>query len=76
MQGGSIWQSGQGPSVDGDGFVYAIAASSPSEEGNSIIGVDFLESMLRMRLTANNLTVESYFTPSNWQELGKGNLSI
>ena len=57
----SIWQSGQGPSADGDGNVYVVTGNGTWD------GVrDFSESFLRLSPT---LQLLDWFTPTNHREL-------
>jgi hypothetical protein len=59
---GGIWQSGQGLNVDSSGNLYVMTANG-TWDGVSNFGESFL------KLNPTNLTVEDYFTPSDWASL-------
>jgi hypothetical protein len=69
-----IWQSGTGLSSDGTGAIYAFTGNDSQPRPN------FSESILRLRLNANNFSVDSYQvhdaptldTPGNDGDLGAG----
>lgn len=62
---GGIWQSGQGPLIDGDGNLYVMTGNAPYDPtignyGNSVI-----------KLSTPNLTVIDHFTPFNQEDLDR-----
>lgn len=62
-EGGSIWQSGQGPAADEDGTIY-FATSNGTWDGqhnfaNSIVKVD------------GAMRIRDWFTPTNYEELDR-----
>ena len=65
---GSIWQSGQGPAADANGFVYVITGNG-SWDGVQNWG----ESFLKLN-PAPALTVADWFTPASWDNLNTNDL--
>jgi hypothetical protein len=61
--GASIWQSGAGLASDGNN-IYAVTADGQFD-GN----IDFGDSMLKLKLSSQGLSVVDYFTPSNQSSL-------
>lgn len=59
--GGSLWQSGAAPSVDGSGNLY-FATGNGDWDGSSNFG----ESIVKLSPT---LSLLDFFTPSNWASL-------
>jgi chitodextrinase len=66
---GGIWQSGQGLNVDSNGNLYVMTANG-TWDGVSNFGESFL------KLNPTNLTVEDYFTPSDWSSLNNGDTDL
>lgn len=59
--GASVWQSGQGPSVDADGNVYVVTGNGVWDGAQN-----FSESFLKL---SPDLKLLDWFTPTNHQEL-------
>jgi mono/diheme cytochrome c family protein len=60
-EGGSIWQSGQGPAADADGTIYFIT-SNGTWDGRR----DFADSFVKV---GPDLRILDWFTPTNYKEL-------
>ena len=60
--GGSFWQAGRAPAVDGDGNVFA-ATGNGGFDGDS----EFGDSVLK--LSGKDLSLLDWYTPDNFQEL-------
>jgi len=67
--GASIW-SPQGPSIDSDGSVYVVTGNATSSA--STFG--YSDSVLQ--LSPDLRTLRSYFSPSNWVALNRGDTDL
>ena len=65
-----IWQSGQGLSADHDGNIYLQTGDGDFDPANQSYG----DSLLKLRMTGNGLTVTDYFAPCNQMMLQKCDL--
>jgi hypothetical protein len=78
-RGGSVWQSGRPPVVDGSGYVYVLTANGYYNSNGANNGYDgisnFSESLLKLD-PANALALKDWFTPSTWQALDNGDLDL
>lgn len=63
-----IWQSDAGPAADDEGNLY-IATGNGDFNGAKEGGRDFGDSVLKLRLEGQRLTVRDYFTPFNQKVL-------
>lgn len=61
---GGIWQSGRGPAVDASGAAY-FEVGNGGWDGKRNFG----NSVIKLRLSANGIAVEDYFTPHNYADL-------
>jgi hypothetical protein len=67
--GGGIWMSGQGPSADANGQVYAVASGGNMDVNTG--GSDYSEALLEL---SPSLTVTDWFVPFDYTSLsGSGN---
>lgn len=66
---GGIWQAGRGIATDGEGFIY-VATAGGSYDGVTNFGSSVL------KLTARELDLVDWFTPTNFDELYHGNIDI
>ncbi len=69
---GGIWQAGNGPAADSDGYIYLIT-------GNGTFGVssnNFGDSYLKLAATTNGLALADYFTPYNQDALNTGDIDV
>jgi Carbohydrate binding module (family 6) len=66
---GGIWQAGQGLNVDSSGNIYAMTGNG-TWDGSSSYGESFV------KLNPTNLTVEDYFTPSDYATLNNNDADV
>ena len=60
---GGIWQSGSGPAADSSGNIYFETADAVFDVNTG--GPDFGDSILKLNLGVNGLSLADYFTPMN-----------
>lgn len=63
-----IWQSDTGPAADDLGNVY-LSTGNGTFDAVSRGGDDYGDTLLKLKLQGNHLTVSDYFTPSNQDQL-------
>jgi hypothetical protein len=65
--GGSVWQAGQGPTLDEFGSAYIMTGNGQYNPNLANYG----SSILRISLNRNakRLSIEDFFTPANWEHL-------
>lgn len=63
---GGVWQSGRPPAVDSGGNVY-FEVGNGSWNGDR----DFGNSLIKLRVGAQGITVADYFTPHDWADLNR-----
>jgi hypothetical protein len=81
---GGIWMSGGGPSADADGYVYIVSGNGtfdagPPSAGSPSNGIDYGDGALKFAMPPTGSTlpvVESYFTPSNQQDLSNADSDV
>ncbi len=73
--GNGIWQSGNAPAVDSNGSIYVTTSNGPFDRSQN----DYGDSVLKLFLPSNILTIADYFTPfdefnsaTNNVDLGSG----
>jgi outer membrane protein assembly factor BamB len=62
-----IWMSDTGPAADDDGNLYVVTGNGRFDAPSG--GRDYGDSLLKLRLDANGLTVADSFTPFNQKQL-------
>ena len=62
-----IWASDTGPAADGAGNVYLATGNGRFDAASG--GRDYGDSVLKLRLEGNNLSLRDYFTPFNQSHL-------
>ena len=67
---GGVWQSGDGPSIDANGYMY-YAVGNGTFDGVANFG----ESVIKFNV-ANGIAVQSFFTPANYLTLDQGDLDL
>jgi len=67
----AIWQSGAGLAADPEGNIYA-ATGNGKFTASSSNGHDFGDSLVKLFLRNNTLSVRDYFTPSNEAAMNRG----
>jgi hypothetical protein len=70
---GGIWMSGQAPAADTNGNLYLVVGNGTVDTAG---GPDRGESFLKLTPSGTNLTVASWFTPFDWQNLENGDLDL
>jgi hypothetical protein len=74
-EGGGIWMSGGGPSADEEGNVYLVTGDGSFDALNPG-GADYGDSILKIKLTANGLSVLDWFTPYNENFLNVNDIDL
>jgi len=72
--GGSVWQAGVGLAGDANGNVFFSTANGVFDE--NIGGSDFGDSVIKLSLGANGLSVADYFTPFDELNMGEHDLDL
>jgi hypothetical protein len=70
---GGIWMSGQAPAADTNGNLYLAVGNGTVDTSG---GADRGESFLKLTPGGTNLTVASWFTPFDWQNLENYDLDL
>lgn len=70
-QAAGVWMSGCGPAADSDGYIYLETGNGPFTASTG--GRDYGDSVLKL---LPDLSVSSYFTPSNQQYLNDNDLDL
>jgi hypothetical protein len=70
---GGIWMSGQAPAADASGNLYLVVGNGTVDTNG---GPNRGESFLKLTPNGTNLTVASWFTPYDWQNLENGDLDL
>jgi hypothetical protein len=65
---GGIWQSGQGPAADANGYVY-VETGNGTSDADSPGGRNYGDSVVKLKLNADGFAVASWFTPGNRESL-------
>jgi hypothetical protein len=71
---GGIWQSGQGPSADGQGNIYLMTGNGSFNANTN--GSNYGNSVVKLRLEGTALQVKDYFTPCNFAFLNSRDLDL
>jgi hypothetical protein len=62
-----IWQADAGPAADADGNIYLITGNGKFTAASG--GHDYGDSVLKIALTSNGLSVRDFFTPADQEHL-------
>jgi len=74
-ENGGMWESGAGMAADGQGNLYVVSGNGTvGSNGDPTDLTNRGESALKLKPAGATLTVESYFTPYNYQDLNKVDL--
>ena len=74
---GGIWMSAAAPAADEAGNIYVAVGNGSIGVGSNISNLrNRSESALRLTPSGNTLTVSSFFTPSNYQDLENADLDF
>ncbi|HEY6768984.1 MAG TPA: hypothetical protein VI386_29880, partial [Candidatus Sulfotelmatobacter sp.] len=71
---GGVWQAGGGLAADDDGEIY-FATGNGTFNGKSG-STEFSDSIVKLNLTGNSLSLVDYFTPYNQQSLSQGDVDV
>ena len=72
-----IWMSGSGPSADDLGNIYLSTGNGTIGKNGNISHLSNRgESALQLKVNNNNLSITSFFTPSNFNQLEAGDLDF
>jgi hypothetical protein len=71
---GAIWGGGGGISADANGYLYVVVANGTFDA--NLGGVDYGDSVLKLRLSSGKFTVLDYFTPANQSDLDFQDLDL
>lgn len=72
---GGIWAADTGPAADKDGNVF-VATGNGTFDANRSGGRDYGDSLLKMSLNGQSLSVSDYFTPFNQEKLNDADLDL
>jgi hypothetical protein len=67
---GSIWQAGGAPAIDAQGDIFVVTANG------TFGGVDYGNTLLRLRLRGNSLRAVDFFTPFDQEVLDKQDIDF
>ena len=70
---GGIWMSGQAPAADESGNLYLVTGNGSVDASG---GPNRGQSFLKLTRDGANLTLASWFTPYNWQDLDDGDVDL
>lgn len=74
---GGIWMSGGGPSADSDGNIYlGVGNGSVGTNGNPADPRNRSESALKLSTSGNGFTLQTFFTPKNYETLEGADLDF
>jgi hypothetical protein len=71
---GGIWMSGSGPASDASGDVYLAVGNGASDAMSG--GANYGDSVVRLRSSANQISLIDYFIPFDWQMLFDDDLDL
>ena len=71
---GGIWMSGSGPVSDTSGDVYLAVGNGASDAMSG--GANYGDSVVRLRSSANQISLIDYFIPFDWQMLFDDDLDL
>jgi hypothetical protein len=73
---GGIWMSGCGISADADGNLYLSVANGPFDAFGQQTGVDFSDSVVKLKPGQAGLALQDYFTPFNQAKMARDDLDL
>ena len=73
---GGIWMSGCGISADGDGNLFLSTANGPFDAYGEQQGVNYSDSIVRLKAGAHELALADFFTPSSQAKMAKDDLDL
>lgn len=67
---GGIWESGMGTAADAQGYLYIVTGNGTvGAGGDPTAAINRGESAMKLAVSGSKLTINSYFTPFNYQHL-------
>jgi hypothetical protein len=72
--GDAIWMSGDGPAADSNGYIYLVTANGDFDISTG--GSDYGDSVVKLQLTSNGLSVADYFTPFDQGNMEENDLDL
>ena len=73
---GGIWMSGCGVSSDPDGNLYLSIANGPFDAYGDQPGVNFSDSVVKLKPDAHGIALADFFTPYNQAKMAKDDLDL
>jgi hypothetical protein len=73
---GGIWMSGCGIATDSDGSLYLSIANGPFDAYGSQPGVNFSDSVVKLKSGQHGLTVAAFFTPFSQAKMARDDLDL
>ncbi len=73
---GGIWMSGCGISADADGNLYLSVANGPFDAFGEQPGVNFSDSVVKLKPGSGGLALLDYFTPFNQAKMARDDLDL
>ena len=73
---GGIWMSGCGISSDGDGNLYMSTANGPFDAFGNDPGVNFGDSIVKLKPGSHAIALVDFFTPFNQAKMAKDDLDL
>jgi hypothetical protein len=73
---GGIWMSGCGISADADGNLYLSVANGPFDAFGEQPGLDFSDSVVKLKPQSGNLQLLDYFTPFDQAKMARDDLDL
>ncbi|HKD74874.1 MAG TPA: hypothetical protein VKB76_05240, partial [Ktedonobacterales bacterium] len=73
---GGIWMSGCGLSADRDGDLYLSIANGPFDAYGDPPGVNFSDSIVRLKAEPHEISVADFFTPSAQAKMAQDDLDL
>src|SRR5579862_3087436 len=72
--GDAIWMSGDGPAADSNGYIYLVTANGDFDV--NLGGSDYGDSVVKLQLTSNGLSLVDYFTPFDQENMEENDLDL
>ena len=72
--GASIWMSGTGLAADSSGYVYFVTANGRFDVNAG--GLDYGDTVMKVNLSGQNLSVIDYFTPFDQENMANNDLDL
>ncbi len=73
---GGIWMSGCGISADSDGNLYLSIANGPFDAFGEQPGVNYSDSVVKLKPGAHGIALADYFTPYNQAKMAESDLDL